>query len=99
MQAQATLRPHRKDDLSLGLTAGEERDRLGGALERHRLRDMRTQLSVAVPARELLHAIGERLGLSPREVAPKYADDRRSLQKCEVQRQFGNFAGSKANDE
>src|ERR1041385_8153236 len=94
---RATLRPHRKDDFSLGLAAGEELDRLGGALEGQRLRYVRLELALGVPVRELAHALGEAFGLAAREVAPEHADKGRALEEREVERQLGDVARSEAD--
>src|SRR2546421_7682192 len=60
---------------------------------------MGMELALLVPASELTQARREPLRLATREVAPEDTDQRRALEKREVERQLGNVAGSKAHDQ
>ena len=92
------LRP-RQDDLPDDFPRRHHLQRLGGAVERKRRRDVRLQLALLEPLAELLHPRGEALRLAAREVAPEHADDRASFQQREVERNPRDVAGREPDDE
>src|SRR5688572_8404105 len=77
------------------LPRGHHLQRVDGALERKRRRDMRFQLALAIPLAELRDAFRKPRRLALRELAPEDADDRAALEQRQVERNLRDLTGGK----
>src|SRR5688500_9680175 len=84
---------HRDDDLASHAAIEQRTYRLPSLLERKRVRDMRPDLIVAQKSEQRRNIRRGTTRLAAREVTPEHADDRGTLEQCEIGRQLRNLAG------